>query len=105
MVVGIVYGWYIRPARAKNLNLDALRADYQADYVLMVAEAYQSPDEMAVATSHLLRLADSDPLQLVQEVLVTAQELEYSQRDMQLLSNLATNLKNRASVPLNGSIE
>jgi hypothetical protein len=39
MARGLLYGWMVNPVRYVNTTPDTLRADYQLDYVLMVAEA------------------------------------------------------------------
>jgi len=105
LVVGMIYGWYIRPSRASNLDLNALRSDYQADYVLMVAETYRTVEEMPLATSHLLQLGKGTPIQLVQDAIITAQGLGYSQQDMQLLANLANSLQQGAPALESGGVE
>lgn len=42
IALGLAYGWVIDPVDFFDLTPDTLRADYKADYVLMVAEAYRA---------------------------------------------------------------
>ena len=40
--LGVIYGWAIDPIEYTDVTPGILRADYRADYVLMVAESHQS---------------------------------------------------------------
>ncbi|MGB9897013.1 hypothetical protein, partial [Thermanaerothrix sp.] len=39
--LGLYLGWGVLAAQPNDTSPDSLRADYRADYVLMVAEIYQ----------------------------------------------------------------
>ena len=40
--LGLYYGWVVSPVAYVDTAPNTLRPDYKADYVLMVAEAYQA---------------------------------------------------------------
>jgi hypothetical protein len=63
--VGLVYGWVINPPEVKNTTLSALRGDYKADYVLMVAESFSVDQDSTAALKSLKYLNPSDPIQVV----------------------------------------
>ncbi len=55
--IGLTYGWVINPVVYTDVTPDALRADYRADYVLMVAEAYQSDQNPETAARRIAMIA------------------------------------------------
>ncbi len=93
MVLGMVYGWMINPVTYTNTTPDTLRADYKADYVLMVAEIYQKDQNIGLAARRLDLLGATTPLRQVQSAILTAEELGYSEADMDLLARLALALE------------
>lgn len=96
LVAGLFYGWMVNPGQAKNTTLSSLRSDYKADYVLMVAEAYPQQGDVADAILILQQLDRSDPLLVVQNALQTAQQLGYSQTDLQSIAGLEIRLRQAA---------
>jgi hypothetical protein len=88
LAAGLFYGWVVAPSPARNATLSSLRADYQTDYVLMVAEAYPQEADIAAAVDKLKELDEKDPLVVVENALMTAQQLGYSQNDIQSLLKL-----------------
>ncbi len=58
LLAGIYYGWVANPVRYVDTSPDALRYDYKADYVLMVAEIYQQEDNISLAAHRLALLGD-----------------------------------------------
>jgi hypothetical protein len=89
LTVGLYYAWQINPGVYTNTTPDRLRADYKADYCLMVAEIYQKDQSVTLATSRLVILENIAPLRLVQQAIVTAKELQYNAFDVQTLGQLA----------------
>ena len=53
IAMGLTYGWVIDPVDFFDLTPDTLRADYKADYVLMVAEAYRVEQDPSLAARRL----------------------------------------------------
>lgn len=82
------YGWLVHPVQARNSQLSDLRADYKADYVLMVAEVYKTDANMEQALGYLLRLNDKDPLVPVRNAIKAATKLEYSLPELDALADL-----------------
>lgn len=96
LACGLFYGWVIQPAGVNNTSLDSLRSDYKADYVLMVAETYNSSANLDQAKQDLEKISPGAPLQAVQSGLITAQALGYATSDLELIAQLETALKSIA---------
>ena len=62
--LGLLFGWVISPVKDVNTNPDLLKVDYQADYVLTVAEVYQSEGSLAMANQRLAMLGSAPAAQL-----------------------------------------
>ena len=58
---GLFYGWKINPGEYINTTPGSLRDDYKADYVLMVAEAYQAEADLNAADRLVRSWATSRP--------------------------------------------
>jgi hypothetical protein len=61
---GLLYAWVIRPARAEA-DPASLRADYKADYIQLVAEAFAVDGDIDRARARLAALGDADPARTV----------------------------------------
>lgn len=95
IVAGLYYGWSLKPARPAEGTLADLRQDYRTDYVLMVAESYQSDNDLALAASRLSTLGSETPARLVQLAILTGRELNYSNQDVETLAKLSQALLNQ----------
>jgi hypothetical protein len=93
LAAALVYGWVIAPPQPKNTTLASLRLDYQADYVLMVAESYPELTDVPAALDALKQLNAREPIKAVDQALLTAQSLGYSDADMHLMVNLELRIK------------
>lgn len=94
VAAGLAYGWMFNPVQYVNTTPDTLRDDYKADYALMVAEIYEREGNVDLAAKRLQLLADDAPLRIVQRAIITAQELDYSSRDLERLGRLSMELQN-----------
>lgn len=99
LVAGLLAGWVIFPPQATAAEPDSLRADYQADVVLMTAEIYAHDGDLNAAATRLQWLGDEPPLTYVQRAILTGQELGFSQGDMQSLAALFTGLQTLMPTP------
>lgn len=97
--LGVAYGWMVSPPAYANLKPDSLRADYKADYVLMIAEVYRKDNNLAAAIRGLALLENLPPEQLVGQALVSASKLAYSQPDLETMAYLARALQGGAPRP------
>jgi hypothetical protein len=103
VLLGLLYGWVISPStRAPETNPETLRADYRADYVLMVAEIYHADQDLEQAVRRLGLLGSLPPSQMVFEGMVSARELEYSADDMEKMTRLATALESAPGAQSSG---
>ena len=89
LALGLLYGWVVNPGVDIQAPASTLRADYRTDTVLMVAEIYASGNDATKAAEHLKLLGDEDPLYIVQQAILTAQDLNYPAADVTLLASLA----------------
>jgi hypothetical protein len=93
-VLGLLYGWVISPVEYVDTSPDSLRADYRADYALMVAEIYQAEQDSALAARRLSLLGSAlSPHEIVAEALQFAQANQYASQDILLLQNLIVALQ------------
>ena len=87
--IGLIYGWIFQPVQFSQVGLESLRTDYRTDYVLLVAELYQSNQDLALADNWLQSLGTEPPVRIVQSALVTAQSLGYDPEDLTRMNNLS----------------
>lgn len=88
VVLGLIYGWAIDPIEYTDVTLNILRADYRADYVLMVAEAYQSEPNSDTAARRLAILSSEPPARIVSITLEYARINGFTQTEITLLQGL-----------------
>jgi len=101
--VGLVYGWVINPVKYVDTTPAKLRSDYQTDYILMVAEAFQAEGDLDLAARRLAVLGDSPPAEIVRQGMIYAAQINYADSDQELLSQLASALQ--TWVPASGGIQ
>ena len=99
LFAGLVIGWLLIPTPVKNAPLDSLRGDYQADYVLMVAEKFSTDQDALTATALLREISPSDPGASIKQALILGQQLGYSEREMQLITLLEAAMGSTSSGP------
>jgi hypothetical protein len=89
---GLVIGWLLIKTPVQNASLSSLRGDYQADYVLMVAEKFSTDQDNLSAAALLRDLSPTDPVGSVKQALILGQQLGYSERELQLITLLESGL-------------
>src|SRR5512143_844997 len=67
--LGLLYGWVISPVQYVDTTPSTLRADFKADYTLMVAETYESDQNVEQAARRLANLGSQPPAQIVAEAI------------------------------------
>ncbi len=85
---GLIMGWLLIKSPVRNASLDSLRGDYQADYVLMVAEKFAVDQDVLTATALLRDISPSDPAASIKQALILGQQLGYSERELKLIGLL-----------------
>ena len=93
IVGGLYYGWVINPVKYVDTTPAKLRSDYQTDYILMVAEAYQAEGDLDLAARRLAVMGDSPPSEIVRQAMIVAAQIPYADSDQDLLSQLASALQ------------
>ena len=99
IALGLVYGWIISPVQFTDVTPDALRADYQTDYVLMVAEAYRAEQDPALAARRLAVLGSEPPAIIAGEAESFARQTGYSSDDLTLIQELSVALQTWKPIP------
>ncbi len=92
-VLGLVYGWVVNPVKYVDTTPNSLRADYLADYVLMVAESYNHNRDLGLVARRLALLGDAPPTDHVQQAMIFGAQSGYADSDLDLLSQLASDLQ------------
>ncbi len=93
--VGLYYGWVLSPVEYVDTTPTTLRADFRADYALMVAETFDHDQDIEGAARHLAILGNQTPAQIVATTLQFAQQNKFRPEDIALLQNLSTALQSR----------
>ncbi len=93
ILAGVMYGWVINPVQYVETTPDSLREDYRTDYVLMVAEAYQAEDDLAVAARRLALLGDAPAAQTVGRAVQFGEQAGYAQADLDRMEALEVALR------------
>lgn len=91
--VGLVYGWVISPVEYLDTTPNTLRYDYRTDYVLMVAEIFDSTQDVEQAIRQLAQLGSDPPVEIAIQSLAYATQIGYAPEDLVLIQNLATALQ------------
>jgi hypothetical protein len=88
-ILGNYYATEIDPVDLVDAPPDTLRIDYKTDYVLMVSEVYAEEKDAALAARQIALLGSAPPIEIINETLVFALDMEYSTEDLLLLRDLA----------------
>ena len=99
IALGLIYGWKINPVQYTDITPDVLRSDYQADYVLMVAEAYRGEQDPALAAQRLAVLGSQPPALIAGTAYDFARQSDYPADDLTLLQELVVALQTWQPVP------
>jgi hypothetical protein len=98
LVAGLVFGW-LRPVEYVDTSPDSLRVDYRADYILMVAEAFDADQDLDLAHVRLAALGPQPPIDMVVEAIDYGLEHEFSRSDLEVLNRLVVQLRSRLPSP------
>lgn len=97
--MGLAYGWYIDPVDYFDLTPDTLRADYKADYVLMIAEAYRVEQDPGLAARRLAVFGTRSPSSIASEGLAYARANGFAESDIVLIQELVIALQAWSGIP------
>ena len=90
IALGLIYGWVIDPIEYTDVPPNILREDYRADYVLMVAEAYQTELDPETAARRLAVLGGESPSIIASFTLEYAKQNTFTEDEIQALQDLLT---------------
>jgi len=97
--LGLFYTWRINPIDYTDADLDLLRVDFKTDYVLMVAEVYQSDNNLNEAIKYLTQLTLSESTETIREAINFAEVQGYRQQDIALMQSLLRDLEQQDDNP------
>ena len=103
--LGLLYGWVISPVQFVDTTPASMRADYRADYVLMIAEAYHADQNTDLAVRRLAVFGSNSPADIAAQALQTGQTIGYSAEDISTLQELTRALQayQPATTPIEGT--
>ena len=90
LAFGLFYGWKIAPVEYIDLAPNTLHANYRAEYILMVAESYQSEKDLDLAARRLALLGSAHPAEIIAENL---EEGGYTNEEIELLEELQREIR------------
>jgi len=93
LALGMVYGWMVSPVEYLDTTPSTLRYDYRTDYVLMIAEIFDSSQDANQAVRQLAQLSSDPPVEIVIQSLAYGSQIGYASEDLVLIQNLATSLQ------------
>jgi hypothetical protein len=96
---GLAYGWLIDPVEFTDLTPDTLRADFKADYVLMIAEAHHSHRDPGIAARQLAVFGSQSPTSIATQGLEYARTNHFDDSDIALIQELVTALQAWSGLP------
>jgi hypothetical protein len=91
--LGLFYAWVLSPVEYVDTTPGTLRVDYRSDYTLMVAEVFQSDQNIDQAARRLATLSSQPPVEVAKQALTFAQQNGYTPADIALLQNLIAALQ------------
>ena len=93
IALGLVYGWVVSPVQYVDTTPDTLRADYRADYILMVAEAYQTEHDLDLAARRLAIFGSAPPADIASSALPFGPSAGFTPAELALLEALVQDLR------------
>ncbi len=99
IALGLLFGWIIDPVRLVDTPPAALRADYRADYVLMIAESFHVTKDADFARRQLAILGTDPPATICARALQTAHQVGYAASDQALIQELMIAMQAAGSAP------
>jgi hypothetical protein len=91
--IGLLYGWVLNPVQFVNLTPDTLRADYRADYTLMVAEAYRSEKDANLAARRLAIFGSDPPADIASQALQFGTQAGFAPSELAAIEDLVAALR------------
>jgi hypothetical protein len=88
IALGLFYGWIVNPVKFVDTTPASLRVDYRSDYILMVAEAYHSDQNIELAVRRLAIFGSESPASLAADALQEGRQSNYAEDDISLLQTL-----------------
>lgn len=91
--IGLLYGWVIDPVEFVDLSPETLRADFRTDYILMVAEAYETEHDLHLAARRLAIFGSAAPADIASSALQPGPSAGFAPSELSLLEALVQDLR------------
>ena len=101
--LSLYYGWVVDPIQYRDTAPTTLRIDYQTDYTLMIAEVFQSDQNIDLAAERISTLGSQSPADIATQSLSFAKKNGYSSADVALLQDLVLALQLQQPAPTAGA--
>lgn len=88
IAAGLYYGWVLDPVEYVDTTPDSLLIDYKADYVLMVAEAYQLEGDLELASRRIALLGEEPSEEILRVAVLFASRAGYTDADLAKIRQL-----------------
>jgi hypothetical protein len=102
IAIGILYGWVIQPIESRETSPRSLQDQYQADVVLMIAEIFAAEEDIELARQRMSNLSLETYGDIVANALNYAKAHDFSDQDIEVLSNLAIHINRATSLTETG---
>jgi hypothetical protein len=94
VAIGLLIGRVLLPVQYENTPLTSLAPEYNTDYVLLVAEAFVLEKDPQAASARLAQLSSQPVLEVVRQAILFAEQVGYTNQDLERLRSLQTSLEN-----------
>ncbi len=70
LICGILYGWVFNPTRYYDVTPRSLHADFQKQYILLIAQSYQATEDIGRSYSRIRQLSDPVDMDALRTILL-----------------------------------
>lgn len=99
IAAGLLYGWVVQPAHPKQASPASLRADFQEEYIALIAAAHSATGDLPRARARLALLPgalDSDPIAALAQAWLA---MDRPESEARALAALAAALTEQTATP------
>lgn len=70
LICGVLYGWIINPTRYFDITPRSLHADFQKQYILIIAQSYQATEDLGRSYSRIRQVSDPVDMDMLRTILL-----------------------------------
>ncbi len=90
IIGGLYYAWFVNPVSYRETAPSSLRADFKANYIALIASAYDSTNDLKRAQFRLDSLDDPNPIETLSTLAQQGKALGLSESQVKALKFLIT---------------